>query len=115
VAADPDWCWNMHLMSSLGWVRPGQITANTDWTKGGFGKAFGQAYELGLHWGVAELTWEVVASIEYSKHTQDLGHDPGMAPTPLPAGIGKDGSAWNFTVGFARNFGGSVGKNLAGF
>jgi hypothetical protein len=112
---DPDWCWNMHLTANLAGVRPGQITANTDWTKGGFGKDFGQDYELGFHWGVAELTWEVSASIMYSTHKQDLGHDPGMAPTPLPAGINKDGSDWNFTVGFARNFGGSVGKNLAGF
>jgi hypothetical protein len=34
---DPDWCWNMHLSSSLAWIRPGQIARNTDWTKGGVG------------------------------------------------------------------------------
>jgi hypothetical protein len=34
---DPDWCWNFHANSSLGWIRPGNIARNTDWTKGGVG------------------------------------------------------------------------------
>jgi hypothetical protein len=48
-------------------------------------------------------------------HKQDLGHDPGLAPTPLPVGIAKDSGAWWFAFSMGRNFGGSVGKNLAGF
>ena len=112
---DPDWCWNIHLNNSLGWITPGTITQNTDWTKGGLGKYFGQKYEVGIHWGVAELTWEVELDFQWSTHHQDLGHDPGLLPTPLPAGIAKDSGAWWLAMGFTRNFGGSVGKNLAGF
>jgi hypothetical protein len=96
-------------------IRPGPIARNTDWTKGGIGNYFGQAYEFGLHYGVAELNMEVEADITYWKHTQDLAGDPGKAPTPLPAGIGKDGSTWIFSLNFSRNFGGALGKNLAGF
>jgi len=113
---DPDWCWNMHLNSSLGWIRPGPIARNTDWTKGGVGNYFGQAYEFGLHYGVAELNMEVEADITYYHDRQDLAHDPGVAPTPLPAGISKDGGGnWVFSLNFSRNFGGALGKNLAGF
>jgi hypothetical protein len=36
----------------LGWTRPGPIARNTDWTNGGVGNYFGQAYEFGLHYGV---------------------------------------------------------------
>jgi hypothetical protein len=112
---DPDWCWNFHANSSLGWIRPGPIAQNTDWTKGGVGKYFGQAYEFGLHYGVAELNMEVEADITYWTHKQDLAHDPGLAPTPLPAGIVKDSNSWVFSLNFSRNFGGALGKNLAGF
>jgi hypothetical protein len=112
---DPDWCWNMHLNSSLGWIRPGTIARNTDWTKGGVGNYFGQAYEFGLHYGVAELNMEVEADITWAQHRQDLAHDPGVAPTPLPAGIGPNGGSWIFSLNFSRNFGGALGKNLAGF
>jgi hypothetical protein len=112
---DPDWCWNFHANSSLGWITPGPIAQNTDWTKGGVGKYFGQAYEFGLHYGVAELNMEVEADITYWTHKQDLAHDPGVAPTPLPAGIVKDSSNWIFSLNFSRNFGGALGKNLAGF
>jgi len=115
ACTDPDWCWNMHLNNSLGWITPGTITQNTDWTKGGLGKYFGQKYEVGVHWGVAELTWEVELDVMYTAHQQTLGHDPGSAPTPLPVGISKDGNSWWWVLSFARNFGGSVGKNLAGF
>jgi hypothetical protein len=112
---DPDWCWNFHANSSLGWITPGPIAQNTDWTKGGVGKYFGQAYEFGLHYGVAELNMEVEADITYWTHRQDLAHDPGVAPTPLPAGISKDSSNWIFSLNISRNFGGALGKNLAGF
>jgi hypothetical protein len=112
---DPDWCWNFHLNSSLGWIRPGTITRNTDWTKGGVGNYFGQAYEFGLHWGVAELNMEVEANITYNTHTQDLAHDPGVEATPLPNGIGPNGHSWWFSLNLSRNFGGALGKNLAGF
>jgi hypothetical protein len=112
---DPDWCWNMHAAASFGWIRPGTIAQNTDWTKGGVGNYFGQAYELGIHWGVAELTWEVEADVMWAQHKQDLAHDPGVAPTPIPYGLAKDSGSWAFALSFARNFGGSVGKNLAGF
>jgi hypothetical protein len=112
---DPDWCWNFHANSSLGWIRPGTIARNTDWTKGGVGNYFGQSYEFGLHYGVAELNMEVEADITWNKGTQDLGHDPGVAPTPLPAGINQNGSNWWFSLNFSRNFGGALGKNLAGF
>jgi hypothetical protein len=112
---DPDWCWNFHANSSLGWIRPGPIARNTDWTKGGVGNYFGQAYEFGLHYGVAELNMEVEADITWNHHTQDLWHDPGVAPTPLPAGIGPNGSNWWLSLNFSRNFGGALGKNLASF
>jgi hypothetical protein len=46
--------------------------------------------------------------------TPDLARDPGVAPTPLPAGIGPNGSNWWFSLNFSRNFGGALGKNLAG-
>jgi hypothetical protein len=58
---------------------------------------------------------EVGLGIAWASHRQDLGHDPGMAPTPLPVGINKDSSNWVGVMSFKRNFGGSVGKNLAGF
>ena len=112
---DPDWCWNFHANSSLGWIRRGPIARNTDWTKGGVGNYFGQAYEFGLHYGVAELNMEVEADITWSHSTQDVAHDPGVAPTPLPAGISQNGSNWWFSLNFSRNFGGALGKNLAGF
>jgi hypothetical protein len=112
---DPDWCWNFHANSSLGWIRPGPIAQNTDWTKGGVGNYFGQAYEFGLHYGVAELNMEVEADITWWHSSQDLAHDPGKAPTPLPEGISKDGGNWIFSLNISRNFGGALGKNLAGF
>jgi hypothetical protein len=112
---DPDWCWNYHANSSLGWIRPGPIARNTDWTKGGVGNYFGQAYEFGLHYGVAELNMEVEADITYWHATQDVAHDPGVAPTPLPQSINPNGGNWIFSINFSRNFGGALGKNLAGF
>ena len=112
---DPDWCWNVHLNSSLGWINPGSITRNTDWTKGGVGNYFGQAYEFGLHYGVAELNMEVEADITWQTSRQDIAHDPGVAATPIPSGIctGQCGNWW-FSLNFSRNFGGALGKNLAG-
>jgi len=112
---DPDWCWNMHFNVGLGWITPGTIAQNTDWTKGGEGKYFGQGYEFGLHYGVAELNMEVDAAVSWHSHRQDLAHDPGVAPTALPPGINKDSGTWEASLTFSRNFGGSVGKNLAGF
>jgi hypothetical protein len=46
------------------------------------------------------------ADITWNHHTQDLAHDPGAAPTPLPPGIGPNGSNWWFSLNFSRNFGG---------
>jgi hypothetical protein len=112
---DPDWCWNMHFNVGLGWITPGTIAQNTDWTKGGVGKFFGQGYELGLHYGVAELNMEVDIAASWHSHRQDLAHDPGLPPTALPPGINKDSGSWEAQLSFSRNFGGSVGKNLAGF
>ena len=112
---DPDWCWNMHFNVGLGWITPGTIAQNTDWTKGGEGKYFGQGYEFGLHYGVAELNMEVDAAVSWHSHRQDLAHDPGVSATALPSGINKDSGTWEASLTFSRNFGGSVGKNLAGF
>ena len=84
---DPDWCWRITASPSLGWFTPGTTTQNTDWTKGGKGKAFSQRYEIGIHWGVAELTMEVGLGIAWASHRQNLAHDLGMAPTALPVGI----------------------------
>jgi hypothetical protein len=112
---DPDWCWNMHLSSSLGWIRPGTIAQNTDWTKGGVGKYFGQYYEFGIHYGVAELNMEVELDLGWSQYTQTIAHDPGTGPTPLPLGISPNGSSWVASVSISRNFGGALGKGLSGF
>jgi len=108
-------CWNMHIMAGLGWITPGSIAQNTDWTKGGVGKYFGQGYEFGVHYGVAELNMEVEADVSWHQHRQDLAHDPGVGPTPLPLGLSPNGGTWEFHLTIARNFGGALGKNLAGF
>jgi len=105
----------MHIMAGLGWITRGSIAQNTDWTKGGVGKYFGQGYEFGVHYGVAELNMEVEADVSWHQHRQDLAHDPGVGPTPLPAGISPNGGTWEFRLTIARNFGGALGKNLAGF
>jgi hypothetical protein len=112
---DPDWCWNMHLSGNLGWIRPGVIARNTDWTKGGVGNAFVQYYEFGIHYGVAELNMEVEVDVAYMHHNQDLAHDPGVGPTALPAGIKPNDGSWVGQITFARNFGGALGKALSGF
>ena len=112
---DPDWCWNMHLSGQLGWVRPGVIARNTDWTKGGVGNANVQYYEFGLHYGVAELNMEVEFDIAWQQHQQDLAHDPGVGPTPLPFGLSPNGGSWVAALTISRNFGGALGKALSGF
>ena len=58
---------------------------------------------------------EMEADVSWHQHRQDLAHDPGVAPTALPVGIGTNGNGWVFSLNFSRNFGGSLGKNLAGF
>jgi hypothetical protein len=75
------------------------------------GNAFVQRHEISIYWGVPELTFEVGVGIEWQSHRQDMGHDPGVAPT---AGINKDGSSWVALASFKRNFGGSISKNLPG-
>ncbi len=81
----------------------GARARNTDWTLGGLGD--GSEYRIGN-----QFIWTPVNNLSvgieviYMHIDQTLAHNPGVAPTALPAGIKKDPSAFEGRLRMERDF-----------
>jgi hypothetical protein len=110
---DPVKCVALTLEFNYAWVRPGDITRNTDWTLGGLGNARKMALTAELSFGVSRngttkpVFWRWDTEVQYLKVWQDLpcnnGGVVGLATcTPSAAtlaalatvGGNKDPSTW---------------------
>jgi hypothetical protein len=104
---DPITCLVGTLHTNYGWVTPGNITKNVDWTLGGLGNARFWDATAELSWGTSRngttkpVFWRVDFELQYRKIWQDLpcnnnGVTSGACgtPTALPLGIAQDPSTW---------------------
>src|SRR5581483_4975390 len=72
------WTPNLHsnVFANYASVTPGTTTQNTDWTKGGLGKASQWAAGANLYW-MTTKTAEIGIEAIYRKARQTLAADPG--------------------------------------
>jgi hypothetical protein len=94
--------WRSNFMFNYADITPGTTTQNTDWTLGGLGKANKVTAGVNLIWGNKPKTSEIGLEVLYQKANQTLASAPGVAPTPLPAGIVPNGDNWTMHLAWER-------------